>query len=101
MSSPIFVGTSAIVVAPINKKRSSIRFQNVSSHSIYLKKIPISGSYIVVSTTDYEIELAPNTGGGEGSIFETDSISSFMAVSSNAAGKMAIYETSKVNLKKY
>lgn len=101
MASPVIVGTSAIVVAPINKKRAVIRFQNTSKNAIYLKKIPLNGLYSIVSDTDYEVLLNPESASGKegGGIFETNSISSFMVIASGANSSLAVYETNKVNFK--
>jgi hypothetical protein len=97
MASPITVGTAAIVVAPINTNRSNIRFQNTSSNIIYIKKIPLSGAYSVVSATDYEVQLFPASSSQEGGeAFETNSIASFMAIAATAGSALAVYETNKV-----
>jgi len=113
MASPISVGTTAIVVAPINQARALIRFQNTSavssssssssssappsSNIIYIKKIPLSGAYPVVSATNYDVRLfAGQINEGLSEIFETNSIASFMAVSSAASGVLAVYETINV-----
>jgi hypothetical protein len=96
MTSPIVVGVAAIVAVPIHKARSIVRFQNVGVTTIYLKKVPLSGAFSVVSPTDFEIILLPATGTAEGGdAFETNSIASFMAISSAAAGSLSIYETVK------
>jgi hypothetical protein len=96
MVSPLSVGTAATVVAPIRKKRNSIRFQNSGTTQIYLKKIPLEGAYSVVSATDYEVVLYPTSSSQEGGeAFETDSILSFMAISPGTAGILAVYETIK------
>lgn len=97
MASPIVVGTAAMVAVPINVNRGIVRFQNTSATQIiYIKKIPLSGSYGVVSATDYEVRLLPDDAVSTGDYFETNSIASFMAISSAAAGSLSIYETSKV-----
>lgn len=97
MANPIIIGTTAIVVASINKRRVDIRFQNVGTTTIYIKKIPISGAYSIVSTSDFEVKLLPGSTDAEsGEAFDTNSIASFMAVSSAANGSLAIYETHKV-----
>lgn len=98
MASPITVGVVAIVVAPINKKRAAIKFQNTSpTQIIYIKKIPLSGAFSTVSATDYEFKLSPLAEPTEGAeSFETNSIASFMAISSAAGGILAIYETQYV-----
>jgi len=98
MASPVTIGTSAVVVVPVNKDRVSIRFQNTSAtQTIYIKKIPLEGAFSVVSVTDYDVRMLPDSSTGEGGEpFETSSIASFMAISSAAAGTIAIYETVKV-----
>lgn len=102
MASPIIVGTSAIVVAPINKKRSNIRFQNASPNIVYLKKIPLSGPYTVVSATDFEVQLFPASSSQEGGeAFETNSVASFMAIAAAANSALAIYETNNITIKKH
>lgn len=95
MASPITVGTVASIVAAVNKIRADIRFQNVGSHDIYLKKIPFSGVFTPPTSTDYEVLLKPSGHESEGGeAFITNSISAFAAVSSSHDGKLAIYETS-------
>ena len=95
MASPLTIGVATVVVAPVNTKRVSIRFQNGGATIIYLKKVPVSGVYWAVSATDYEVMLAvPAAGAVE--FFETNSTASFIAISSAAAGVLAIYETSNV-----
>ena len=98
MASPIVVGTTAIVAVPANASRNNIRFQNTSStQTIYLKRIPTTGAYGIVSTTDYDIRLLPDTATAEGGEpFETQSTASFMVISSASAGSLAIFETVKV-----
>lgn len=96
MASPIVIGTTASVVVPINKNRAVVRFQNVGSSNIFIKKIPLEGAYSVVSHTDFEIDLFPASSSQEGGeAFETNSIASFMAVGTGATS-LAIYETNKV-----
>jgi len=98
MSSPITVGVAAIVAVPINRNRASVRFQNTSpSQILYLKRIPLEGPYSVVSATDYDVRMLPDSATGEGGEpFETKSIASFMVVASAAAGTLAVFETVKV-----
>jgi len=100
MASPITLGTTAIIVVPINKKRANIRFQNTSAtQTVYIKKIPLTGPFTTVSITDYDVRMLPDSATGEGGEpFETNSIASFMAIASAAAATLAIYETNKVNL---
>lgn len=96
MASPLTISTTASIVALVNKRRNSIRFQNSGTTTIYIKKIPIAGTTTTVSVTDYEVLLAPSTSAGEaGEAFVTDSVASFMAISSAAAGILAVYETVK------
>lgn len=96
MASPITIGTTAITIATRNTRRSDIRFQNTGATIIYIKKIPAEGLFTPPSATDYEVLLAPPAALTEsGEAFITDSISSFAAVSSAAAGVLAIYETNK------
>lgn len=97
MGSPLTIGTTAVSVANKNTARAAIRFQNSGTTTIYIKKIPLSGAYSIVSPTDYEFKLFPlaeNTEGAES--FETNSIAGFMAISSSAGGTLAVYETKKV-----
>lgn len=96
MASPLTIGTSAVTVVPIRKKRDNVRMQNTGATVIYIKKIPLEGPFSIVSPTDYDVLLTSSTTTAEaGDAFETDSISSFMAVSSAAGGLLAIYETIK------
>jgi len=99
MASPLVVGTTSVVVAPINTSRASLQIQNTSAtQTIYIKKIPISGSFTVVSATDYEMLLTPATAtAAAGDAFVTNSVASFMAIASAAGGAVAIYETNKVS----
>lgn len=113
MASPVMIGTTASVVVPINRRRADVRFQNTGDTIIYLKKFPLTGAYTVVSASDYEVMLTPassssNNGHGNddnngndhskgvGESFWTDSIASFMAVSSASGGSLSIYETNKI-----
>jgi hypothetical protein len=97
MASPITIGTTATIVVEKNRKRVNVRFQNTSPNIIYLKKIPLKGAYSIVSPTDYEVQLFPASSSQEGGeAFETNSISSFMAISAAAGSTLAIYETYKI-----
>ena len=97
MVSPIIVGIIPAVIAPLDKKRVDIRFQNTGVSIIYLKKIPLTGVFSFPSATDYEVLLAPAALLNEaGEAFVTNSVSSFAAVSSIPGGILAIYETRKV-----
>lgn len=98
MASPLTIGTTASIIALVNTKRNSIRFQNTSSASqiIYIKKIPLTGTTTTVSPTDYDVRLfAGVLAEGLEEAFETQSVASFMAISSAAAGTLAVYETVK------
>ena len=97
MASPLVVGTTVTVVAPVNRRRADIRFQNTSAtQTVYLKKIPLTGTTTAVSTTDYEIRLLPDSATDvAGEAFITNSIASFMAIATAAAGSLAVYETVK------
>ena len=97
MTSPITVGTTAIIVAPANIRRNSIRFQNVGLTTINMKKIPLTGVVSTVSTSDFEAQLfGASTALEGGEAFTTDSTTGFMAISSAANGALAVFETSKV-----
>jgi len=98
MASPLVIGTTAVVIALVNKQRANIRFQNTSATQIiYIKKIPLTGTYTVVSATDYDLKMLPDSATGEGGEpFETNSVCSFMAISSAAAGTIAVFETNNV-----
>lgn len=96
MTSPIIVGLIPITIAPINTKRSTIRFQNAGISAINIKKIPISGVFTDVSLVDFEIQLFPSATVVEsGEAFETDSVASFRVISNIPGGILAIYETNK------
>lgn len=97
MVSPIIVGVTAIVAAPLNPIRANIRFQNTGVSILYLKKIPKSGAFTLPSITDYEVLLAPAallTEAGEA--FKTNSTAAFSVASGIPGGILAIYETVKV-----
>ena len=106
MASPLTIGTTASVIVPINRSRADIRFQNTGDTTIYIKKFPLTGAYTVVSANDYEVMLTPTSNQGNskdnphtkgaGESFETDSIASFMAVSSASGGILSVYETNKI-----
>ena len=97
MSSPLTIGTTAELVAPIRKNRASIRFQNTGTHTIYMKKIPSSGVFTPPTPSDYEVLLAPSSNDTEaGEAFVTNSISAFAAVGASAGSLLAVYETKKV-----
>lgn len=97
MASPVTVGTTAIVVVLAHANRASIRFQNTSAtQTIYIKRIPSSGTYTVVSATDYDVRMLPDSATGEGGApFDTASTAAFMAVSSAASGSLAMFETTR------
>lgn len=97
MATPLSIGTTAIAVALINKKRAIIRFQNTGLKDIYIKKIPLTGVIDPVSATNYEV-LLPSSHGetDEGAIFETNSVNAFQAVAVTPGSTMAVYETVKV-----
>lgn len=98
MASPIGVGVAASIVAVVNRNRADIRFQNTSAtQTIYIKKIPLSGSVTTVSATDYEIRLLPDSATDvAGEAFITNSVASFMAIATAAGGTLAVYETNRV-----
>lgn len=97
MASPLTIGTTATVVALVNKRRADIRFQNTSKNAIiYIKKIPITGGFTPVSETDYEVLLLAGKGTTPGEAFITNSVASFMAISDKTDGELAIYETIKI-----
>jgi len=100
MTSPITIGTTAIVVLPVNNRRADVRMQNTGTSSIYIKRIPLGAISTTVSSTDYEVLLGPSLGeAGEseaGEPFVTDSVAAFVAVSSAANGKLAIFETNNI-----
>lgn len=97
MASPITVGTSAVILVPINTSRANLQIQNTSAtQTIYLKRIPVSGAYTVVSATDYEMLLTPASAtAAAGDAFVTNSVASFMAIASASGGLVAVYETNK------
>jgi hypothetical protein len=98
MASPITVGTTAAVVVLQNLSREGVRFQNTSAtQTIYLKRVPSSGLFTPVSATDYDVRMLPDSATAEGGApFSTNSVSAFQAISSAAAGVLAVYETVKV-----
>lgn len=94
MASPITVGTTAVIVVPVNKHRSSIRFQNVGTTTINIKKVSLHRTIVPVSISDFEVQLfGASTSLEGGEAFVTDSILGFMAISSSANGSLAVYET--------
>lgn len=94
MVTPLSIGTTAMPVAPINRKRAIIRFQNTGQKDIYIKKIPLTGAIAPVSATDYDALVAATTGNSEAVVFETNSINGFQAISVTPGSTLAIYETS-------
>jgi len=94
MANPLIVGITSELVAPIERRRALIRFQNTGATIIYIKKIPLEGVVTDVSPTDYQIALYPAASSSEGGeAFDTTSIASFRAISSAAGGLLAVYET--------
>lgn len=61
MASPLTIGTTATVIAPKKTNRADLRLQNVGSTTLYIKKIPLSGGYSLVSSSDYEVMLTPTS----------------------------------------
>lgn len=96
MASPVTIGTSPLVITSRSNSRVDIRFQNIGETKIYLKKIPLTGTFTPVSLTDFEVVLIPldDKGNTENmSEFSTNSIARFMAISDDTDGLLAIYET--------
>ena len=78
----ISVGQTPIKVANYSPNRDSIRFQNAGDTFIYLQRIPLQGAYNNVSSSDFEVVLAPlNSQSGSPEVFETHSILAYQAVS--------------------
>ncbi|MGV8961896.1 MAG: hypothetical protein ACOH2V_00765 [Candidatus Saccharimonadaceae bacterium] len=78
----INIGQTPIIIASINTKRYTIRFQNVGETFLYLQRIPLKGAYEVVSPTNFEVILAPlNSKNGSPETFETHSILAYQIVS--------------------
>ena len=79
----IAVGQGPIKVANVNPYRNTIRFQNAGDSLIYLKRIPLHGTYTDVSSSNFEVVLAPfNSQNGSPEVFETSSMLAYQAVAS-------------------
>jgi len=98
MTSPLSIGTTSIIVAPINRKRAILRMQNTGGKDIYVKKIPLSGLIVPVSATDYDVVVAATTGNSEAVVFETNSINAFQAISSTPVKYLHVFCNSWANL---
>ena len=97
MISPIIVGITASIAAPVNRNRVNIRFQNTGISNIYLRKIPVNGVFTLPSIIDYDVLLAPAALLNEaGEAFKTNSTAAFAVVSSIPGGLLALYETERV-----
>lgn len=97
MPSPITVDDSAKVIATLRANRADIRFQNVGTSTIYIKKIPLSGIIPSISATDFEVQLiSPPSANEEGEVFITNSVCGFVALSSKDGGSVSVYETVKI-----
>lgn len=95
MANPKSISTTASVVVLINRKRESLRLQNVGSKEIFIKKIPSRGVIVPVSSNNYEVLLAAPAGGErELSEFQTKSTAAFQAISASGGSSLAIFETS-------
>lgn len=97
MASPITVDTSATRIAVLRANRADVRFQNVGTSTIYIKKIPLTGVIPAISATDFEVQLiSPPSANREGEVFITNSVCGFVALSSKAGGSVSVYETTKI-----
>ena len=82
MSTIKTIGSNSATVVGLNRRRYSIRFQNVGKTFIYLQRIPLSGAYESVSPSNFEVALAPlEDKNGTPETFETRSILAYQAVS--------------------
>lgn len=102
MATPITVGTTPIVAITKNSRRADVQFQNTGETTLYFYRSPG-----IPSSTNYEFLLNPvQTDNGNDdddkskpkstagiTIISTDSTRQFNVVSSDADGKLAIYET--------
>jgi len=91
MASPITVTTTAAVVAPFNRNRKTISFQNTGANIVYVKKQIPGAAASVPSATNYDFML-PIAGAMPGMVTIT-SAASFMAVSAAATSLIAVFET--------
>lgn len=77
----ISVGQTPVQVAKLNTHRVSIRFQNVGDTFIYLQRIPLQGAYSNISSSNFEVALAPlNSQTGSPEVFETRSMLAYQAI---------------------
>jgi len=97
MTSPMIVSSTSVLIAPHNSRRYAIRFQNVGSTNIYIKKY--EGCHCececrcqpLVSSADYEILLPPAT--STLSVVVVKATDAFYAISSQGTvANLAVYE---------
>ena len=115
MTSPIVVGTTAIVAVPERRNRETVRFQNVGSTVLYFakgKNLPTTSRYDFLLIPMLSNTNSLTSAEGDDSVIaskikqpspmaqtmvmssiEIESISEFKVVSSGSNGNLAILET--------
>lgn len=96
MTTPMSVPITPVVAIGVNKKRNTVRFQNVGTFPLYFVR-QIGQTSNVPSITNYEFVLQPAAVAemNEASI-STNSIAQFNVVAVGGVGTLAIYETQTV-----
>jgi len=56
MTSPVTIGTTAVMVAPVNRNRRELIFSNTGDNDIYLKK-QRGSLFSIPSKTNYDYKL--------------------------------------------
>lgn len=91
MASPITVTTTAAVIAPFNRNRKTISFQNTGANIVYVKKQIPGAAQSIPSVTNFDFML-PIAGAMPGMV-TIASAASFMAVTVAATSVLAVFET--------
>jgi hypothetical protein len=93
MTTPISVPITPIVVIGRNKKRNTVRFQNIGTFPLYFVR-QIGETTNVPSITNYEFVIQPSTVTDPNDSFvSTNSTAQFNAVAIGGVGGLAIFET--------
>ncbi|MGV8961895.1 MAG: hypothetical protein ACOH2V_00760 [Candidatus Saccharimonadaceae bacterium] len=90
ITTPITVGTTAVVAIVTNPKRVSVRFQNAGATILYFSRAPF-----IPSTTSYEFSIGATAVGDPDAAVSTDSVAQFNVISSAAGGILSMFETAR------
>ena len=100
MASPVIVGTTPVLLIPVNVSRKNVVIQNTGTNDVYIKRWPPGTVQPVPSASNYDFVLMakPGEGNKEDWIFQTESVSAFVGVAATQTTTVAVMETVKVTL---